>query len=819
MEPLVVHDFPSLDGVPFSEKWERLKPTIERLYVQEKQKLPDIVKAFKAFGFDAVESQYKYQIKKWNLKKSTSTQKKEKICQVLQKRAQLGKASAMVRGGQDFDTTNLRRHLKTEGRRRITLQPGVGEADTGGRPFSGRITLSGNRIFMNWNMPYAAMRSSAARAVDHVSPLSDVVVTTPPSPRGAPSPTTVAVRQITAIQGARLFVQGRQMELLQSLDNHQRITLSTWMYQYWLFAYKTAKHWGRGPQDWTADILHFIGYRQGTTISISSPNTPTASITTPASQPTRGNHEAVDSTLRSTITMPSSLCRWSIHYRESIKYDPIPSPPHSPTEQFDLDDEGSWQPWPRSYNSKEYTEKLIDSLESNDFSSVQSADLPIAAAHVSRAARQSPKELLEEALGFSIMSRNLDLMLDLIRKVKNEGVDTSELYPFHLAVAYLDGSRTCCNILAGLLRNFPHSIRKLYINDQGHTVLDQLMIAILKGHTSCVPSVVDVVFKMEKRFEGEDVDPCGRWDADSDCVRQLLANGRSSLPFEWKHMFCHTSIQSICHCIGLIYWRELNNTPSGLFLRYCLHCGLKLQLRPLHTLVLVGVHLSRSGCENENLFGILACLLCLLSNGANPLLKADISVQDLFDNGQVDHCTHEELNPAELVKKASSTFELTWSKEINTGWQIIYNILRYSQAEWEADFHDGCSSSSEDEMSTNEYPSSCAHDHAYESFFGTNKTLVRLWAAVQTELLTYRRLEEGDEWISPNFNMHTLREGLIERGEVDIALLQNEMMKPRCDCGLFVDRGLPNSEDVCAYYFSNMEDWNRTTFLYLEDEC
>ena len=54
MEPLVVDDFPSLDGVPFSEKWDLLKPSIERLYVQEKQKLPDIVRAFKDYGFDAV---------------------------------------------------------------------------------------------------------------------------------------------------------------------------------------------------------------------------------------------------------------------------------------------------------------------------------------------------------------------------------------------------------------------------------------------------------------------------------------------------------------------------------------------------------------------------------------------------------------------------------------------------------------------------------------------------------------------------------------------------------------------------------------------
>lgn len=54
MDPLVLQDFPSLGGVPFNEQWELLKPIIERLYVQEKQKLPEILKAFKGYGFDAV---------------------------------------------------------------------------------------------------------------------------------------------------------------------------------------------------------------------------------------------------------------------------------------------------------------------------------------------------------------------------------------------------------------------------------------------------------------------------------------------------------------------------------------------------------------------------------------------------------------------------------------------------------------------------------------------------------------------------------------------------------------------------------------------
>ena len=577
------------------------------------------------------------------------------------------------------------------------------------------------------------------------------------------------------------------------------------MYQYWLFAYKTAKHWGRGPQDWTASILDFHDSPQRTPILISSPNTPALSINISTSLPISGKDGVTDIDFKSAEKLPPSLCRWSIHCPD-IDYDPIPSPSPSPSEEIDLDNEESWPQWPLSPTVKPYTEKLIHSLESNDFSTIKSNDLPIGVNHMARAARSSPNELLEEALGFSIISRNSDLMQDLLTKL-GERLDVAGLYPFHLAVTYLNGSKTCCNILRELVRRRRRSLRKLYVNELGHTVLDQLMIAILKAHTSCLPIVVDAIFKGASRFEGEDVDICGRWDADSACVRSLLANGTSHIPFEWKHMFCHTSVQTICHCIGTVFsWGLDINTPSGIFLRRCSHCGLKLQLLPLHTLILVGLHLAQSGCKGENLFGILACLLCLLSNGANPLLKADISVQAFLDNDQANECSHEELDPAELMEKLPTSLKLGWSKELSTGWQVIYYTLKQSQAEWKP-------------LPLEQLFALTCHlpyfrRHHYGRF-GENKILAPLWAAVQTELLTYRRLKEGDEWISQNFDMSSLNEGLIGKGKVNIPLVQNGMMKPFCGCGFFVNGHpeCPTLDDAAAYYFSNLEDWNRTTFI------
>ena len=72
-----------------------------------------------------------------------------------------------------------------------------------------------------------AVRSPAVTAVDHVSPLSDVIVTTPQSPREAQSPMTVAVKEMNAIERTRLLVEGKQMDLLKSLETPQRMSVAS----------------------------------------------------------------------------------------------------------------------------------------------------------------------------------------------------------------------------------------------------------------------------------------------------------------------------------------------------------------------------------------------------------------------------------------------------------------------------------------------------------------------------------------------------------------------------------------------------------------
>ena len=69
------------------------------------------------------ESHYKYQIKKWGLKRSTSKAKKEAIYRVVKSRAQNGKSSVIRNKGRDFDAKNFARYVKSQADTNISLQP------------------------------------------------------------------------------------------------------------------------------------------------------------------------------------------------------------------------------------------------------------------------------------------------------------------------------------------------------------------------------------------------------------------------------------------------------------------------------------------------------------------------------------------------------------------------------------------------------------------------------------------------------------------------------------------------------------------------
>lgn len=76
---------------------------------------------------------------------------------------------------------------------------------------------------MNWNMPYGMLRRSAAQAANHASPLSDIVVATPPSPHDTHSPFSNAIQATTDVDRTRMLVEGRHTDLLTSMGKQQRL--------------------------------------------------------------------------------------------------------------------------------------------------------------------------------------------------------------------------------------------------------------------------------------------------------------------------------------------------------------------------------------------------------------------------------------------------------------------------------------------------------------------------------------------------------------------------------------------------------------------
>lgn len=393
--------------------------------------------------------------------------------------------------------------------------------------------------------------------------------------------------------------------------------MSTWLYQFWLRGFKTAKYWGRGPRNWTAELHGFNGFpaasRAPLLYSPRTDNNILMSISCPSMA------MGISGSSSDQVHKPSQLCRWSIHYNE-IDYEPCKSRTPSPEPDPDPVNEESWRPWPSSYEQSNYQETLLNSLVSNSFSAIGAADLPIAVSHILKTSAKPEGELSKESLRFAIMARNSKLVRNLLEKLDGSSDEVNgrldSLNPLNLATLYIDGSKSCCEILLELFVKYESVIfRSKTRNNLGHSVLDNLMIAILKAHTSMTPGMVDEVLRNEKRFPGEEVDICGRWDADSDCIKSLLKDGSAFIPFAWKHKFCHTSVQVICHSIiQLVAYfmttedESILETSSGLFARLCGCCGLNMRLEPLHVLVVVAFGLAQFGSKDEDLFDILAVL-------------------------------------------------------------------------------------------------------------------------------------------------------------------------------------------------------------------
>lgn len=613
----------------------------------------------------------------------------------------------------------------------------------------------------------------------------------------------------------------------------------TWLHDFWMYSFMTAKYWGKGPKTWSLGLINFKSFA-----GIPTPSTP--------GHPIEQGHasELLSPSGNSPLFKdPTQLCRWTIHYTNDVNYEPVQSPrlaQEESGEQFDIDDESTWSHWPKEDIDRSLSDTITQGLRENVFTTVQNETLPMAADSIVKTIDKSPKELDAEALGFAIMSRNMDAFVGILNSSYETYGDYpatfSAISPFHLAAQYLDGAKSCCLIMGALVNSLEseNSIGVNYIDDSGHTVLDTLLITIIKSHSTTQPHLLSDEFVGQSRYPGQEIDPCGRWDADSPCIRGLYASGIQTIPQGWKHMFCHTSVQAVCHCLTAIFGspqRPNINTTSGLFASRCPCCGLELKVGPLHAVILTAFHLACFGLPGENLFGMVSCLVCLLTYRADPCATSEISLPVLFGLDTADgRCQHFQMNAAELASRTPPELLRAWTPELRQGWMALIAIIQQAIAN-----RTGQHLTSGRQTTQAAYGSSvdkssigtCANIvHRYEmtsdvkTVYCGNPQLGRIWATIQSELLTYRRLTEHEPWLSARFQMERIMEWLRRDDETNLGPLsdgihQGHDLKDYSPCGLFnaIDPGCARREEVCKTYYSNLDDWKRTTFIHARDNA
>ncbi|GAP92688.1 hypothetical protein SAMD00023353_9600260 [Rosellinia necatrix] len=820
MDPIFEELYPQLDQdkylhIVYKDRWGHLRPIITELYTGSDRTggkamtLDQVVDFMKAkYSFHATPAQYRNHLKSWEIGKRVTKDMKNSARDALARRKRPATSTSQViiaREGRDqqMQPHKLMRHLKDQSRRRCveTIVPG---------------------ILSSFNLPYEAFVASISSNGDGPSP-SKLTGSTPenlkiesPTPLSpghevtTPSPNMQLVYQKAKEHRAMLFLQGRLEQLVGAMDREDRKLFVQYFHDFYINSIRMAREWGRQPENrrTMADPIYFS---QRSSIDVPSYHSGLASSPM-ALEPL--NHIDIS-------TAPTQLCNWSIHVPHRV-----------------VEDDGSWsmipleaqiQPQP---TTSSFTDELHGSILSGTFTKVSTEDLPFARDIIMDAITSERPALELDAWKLAIMAGNPELLSKLLKDNYGRVPDGIEkIHPLHLAASFLNGGSQCCKVFEALL--FGLQARYVFshnTDDQGHTILDALMVSILRSHTKISPGSVSHAFRSGNRFPGEEMDICGRWAPETPRVRELFQQGYYRVPNTWKHPFCHTSVQAICHSIIAIYTPtcapNINKMMSGLFIRRCTQCGMELKLGPLHSLVVTTFYLASSGIMGETLFGAIAVLLCLLNLGADATMTANISVEDILDSPEIGKCCHTDMSPGDLMERVPKEIIDDWANDCKVGWGCFAEILSRAKKHGHPQ-PDADPDIDEPELSEVDSDTDCCvlggdihddwlHIKCHDADMGL------LWAAIQTEFLTYRRINEGDFWISENFSPRALKVWLSgDSAEFHTPLVTNQMMREYSRCGWFTKtRGFPlirTAQEVSASYFMNMDIYERATYTQIPD--
>ncbi|RTE73716.1 hypothetical protein BHE90_011853 [Fusarium euwallaceae] len=558
MDPSLIGPLPQSDDDKFlscsyEERWSYLKPVIVEIYTRRRNgrtaTLDDLVRFMRTnYSFHAAPTEYRRRFRDWGVSKRMVKEDKDAITSALVKRkrpaASVSDATTQHDGkDKPLDYKKLKRHLISR-KPCLEIAPG---------------------LLSSCNLPYAAFVSSLKHPGEpspfgSLRPTPDYLhiqspeALTPGRAAAGPSPRMQLVYEKHKEHCTSLFMQGRFKQLVVSMSKEDRSTMVNYFHDFYMHSFILAKNWGQELSNLNLTQVFALTPQ---TPNTTSPWTPSAFLNLPSSPSSPQVLGATD-----ISCPPTQLCKWSIHLpNASFAYDRSVPTTALPDAEILPDPE----PSPRSF-----VESLHQSMASNDFTSTPKADLPLAQDMIAKSLEEDPSPLQLDAWKLAIMAGNTDLLYQLYDDNEQEPPEDIEaIHPLHLAAAFLDGAHQCCRTFAALSWLLPSSFAFYKnIDDHGHTILDALVVTVLRSHTSLYPSAVSSGFHSSNRFPGEEKDICGRWDADTETLRELFKQGYARIPNQWKHPFCHTAVQAVCHSIVAIYASPASpsiNAQSGLF--------------------------------------------------------------------------------------------------------------------------------------------------------------------------------------------------------------------------------------------------------------
>ncbi|CAG2006349.1 unnamed protein product [Fusarium graminearum] len=547
-------------------------------------------------------------------------------------------------------------------------------------------------------------------------------------------------------------------------------------HEFYMHGFLTAKNWGSPPS----------------IINVRTPSgfTPSAFFEFPSSPLLTDASNHID-----IINPPTNLCRWSIHVEEP-DYEPLPDQQ------------------PDSYpTSMSFPECLQNSISTGDFTELRNDNLPLSHETIVHSLTENPKALELDSWKLAIMAGNDDLLYHLTKGKNKKQIqeEVKSIYPYHLAASFLNGGGPCCAIFDALNKVVGRSyLLQHNINDLGHTILDSLFVSILRSHTSIQPEIVSDEFRALSRFPGEEKDICGRWDADSPEVRGLFAQGYARIPTRWKHPFCHSAVQAVCHCAILIFAHLTHadiNCQSGLFVRRCTECGMELKLGPLHALVSTAFFLGQLGMSGETLFGPLAILVCLINMDVDVNMRMNISVEEILRTSEPGQCRHRSMTAAEMMMCVPASVVHNWTNACQVGWDCLLHALRLAEAQQlntENSYRDDrdspvCGPSASETEGESE-SSECVFPalHYETALTCTHKKIGILWGHDTSGIFNVSSID-GPRPLDLRKVSYGGIAGLAQR------------------CGWFLDRynlwAFATASDVCKEWFANLDNYGRTTFV------